>query len=130
VFLTFEPAVIDTAWIVADYFPELTAVDANDAGPGAIARVLDVVDVRPVPVPADCIDGFAGCYWNRPDAYLDAVVLDGISSFAQMPAAPRARGVDRLRDELRTGAWDRKYGHLRALDELDIGYRLVVAQVP
>jgi hypothetical protein len=130
VFLTFEPAFVDRAWLVVDYFPELTATDANDASPDAIANVLDVVDVRPVPVPADCRDGFAGCYWNRPEAYLDPVVLDGISSFAQMPPEERARGVERLRADLQSGTWDRKYGHLRALDELDIGYRLVVAQVP
>jgi SAM-dependent methyltransferase len=130
VFLTFEPAFFDAAWIFTDYFGGLAAVDANDAGPSDIARVLDVVEVRPVPVPADCVDGFAGCYWNRPDAYLDPVVLDGISSFAQMPAEMRARCVDRLRADLRSGAWDHKYGYLRALAELDIGYRLVLAQVP
>ena len=79
-------------------------------------------------MPADCIDGFAGCYWNRPEAYLDPLVQDGISCFAQMPDDLRARGMERLRAELASGAWDEKYGSLRTLAEIDLGYRLLVAR--
>jgi hypothetical protein len=32
-----------------------------------------------------------------------------------------------LRRDLETGAWDRRYADLLALDEYDAGYRLVVA---
>jgi hypothetical protein len=28
---------------------------------------------------------------------------------------------------LASGTWDRRFGHLRALDTIDLGYRLVVA---
>ena len=113
----FEPAFADDAWIVADYFPEILEQESERNAPGApdIARHLDVVSVEPVPVPADCIDGFGGCFWNRPEAYLDPLVQEGMSCFAQMPASLRARGMDRLRAELASGQWDRKYGHLRAL---------------
>ena len=36
----------------------------------------------------------------------------------------------RLRADLASGAWHARYGHLLAADALDLGYRLVVAQLP
>ena len=51
-----------------------------------------------------------------------------MSSFAQMPGDIRTRGMERLRSEIASGAWDAKYGHLRALGECDLGYRLVVGR--
>jgi hypothetical protein len=78
-------------------------------------------------VPADCIDGFAGAYWNRPEAYLEPKVRQAMSCFASLDDAVVARGVEHLRADLRSGRWDERHGHLRQLDELDLGYRLVVA---
>jgi len=34
----------------------------------------------------------------------------------------------RLADDLASGAWDRRYGTLRALQELDLGYRLITGR--
>jgi SAM-dependent methyltransferase len=126
----FEPSFANDAWIVYDYFPEMMELESERNAPGTadIARALDVVSVVPVPVPADCTDGFAGCYWNRPEAYLDPVVQEGMSCFAQMPDDIRNRGMQRLAREIASGEWDRKYGHLRALDACDLGYRLLVAR--
>jgi hypothetical protein len=39
-----------------------------------------------------------------------------------------ARGTARLRADLESGRWDERHGHLRDLDEMDLGYRLVVAE--
>ena len=47
--------------------------------------------------------------------------------FAQVPPAAMASGLARLDQDLACGAWERRFGHLRALDTLDLGYRLVVA---
>jgi hypothetical protein len=89
-----------------------------------------VQHVVPVPVPADCIDGFAGCYWNRPEQYLDPVVQAGMSCFAQLDPEILARGSERLRLDLESGAWDKKYGHLRAEASHDLGYRILTAGLP
>jgi ubiquinone/menaquinone biosynthesis C-methylase UbiE len=126
----FEPSFADDAWIVFDYFPEMVELETERNAPGIadIAQHLDVRDVAPVAVPADCVDGFAGCFWNRPEAYLDPVVQEGMSCFAQMPSVVRTRGMDRLRAEIESGEWDRKYGYLRALPECDLGYRVLVAR--
>ena len=33
----------------------------------------EVVDV---PIPHDCLDGFLGAFWRRPEAYLDALAIE------------------------------------------------------
>ena len=128
VIYVFDTTMTDSFWLVTDYFPEILDLGSERAAPSiaALAEHLDVRRVAVVPVPADCIDGFGGCYWNRPEAYLDADVRAGMSSFAQLDADIEARGVERLRSDLGSGAWDARYGTLRALPEYDIGYRLVI----
>jgi hypothetical protein len=83
--------------------------------------------VEPVPVPADCRDGFLCAYWNRPEAYLDPTVRAGMSPLAQLPAAKAEQGCARLRDDLASGVWDARHGQLRALPHYDWGYRLIIA---
>ena len=129
VIFTFDTAMTDSAWLVTDYFPEVLELGSERAAPSIpqLREHLDVRRVEVVPVPADCTDGFAGCYWNRPEAYLDPVVRAGMSSFSQLDDAIEARGVARLRDALSSGEWDARYGYLRSKPEHDVGYKLVIA---
>jgi SAM-dependent methyltransferase len=129
VLFLFEPSYANEAWIVTDYFPEMLDMETERNAPSVddIAVRLDVRQVEAVPVPRDCVDGFGGSYWNRPEAYLDPDVQAGMSCFAQMDDDLLQRGMNRLARELESGAWDEKYGQLRALDECDFGYRLIVA---
>jgi SAM-dependent methyltransferase len=130
VLLTWDPAA-DAFWLLRDYLPEFVEADrevfptlaayAEAFGPNAR------VEVAPVPIPRDCVDGFLGAYWARPEAYLDAAVRAGISLFA-LPGTET--GLARLRADLATGAWHARHGHLLELDALDLGYRLVVAHLP
>jgi SAM-dependent methyltransferase len=125
IILTFDPNV---KWFwLADYFPELIAID-NEKMPklDAFQRLLGDVDISVVPVPHDCTDGFLACYWRRPEAYLDQRVRNAISSFHKIDDA--TDGLARLADDLQTGNWHKRYGHLADLGELDCGYRLVVAR--
>jgi SAM-dependent methyltransferase len=113
-------------WLVQDYFPEIVEDDRKHFPTfEAMAEVLGPLDVRPVPVPADCSDGFLGAYWRRPAMYLDAGVRGAISAF------PKLRDVEprlaRLHADLADGTWEARHGGLLALPELDLGYRLVVA---
>jgi SAM-dependent methyltransferase len=116
-------------WLVQDYFPEIPAHD-RDTFPALdeVAGFLGTVDVRPVPVPADCSDGFLGAYWRRPEMYLDAGARAAISGFARLGDVDAKLG--RLRADLADGTWERRHGHLRALDTVDLGYRLIVARRP
>jgi hypothetical protein len=88
-----------------------------------IARCLGGARSVPVPVPWDCRDGFYHAFWRRPEAYLDERVRAGISVFARLDDEEKAGALAR-----RTGAWKRRNADLLQLDELDLGYRLVVAE--
>lgn len=124
----FESSVTAGFWAI-EYFPEALEVPTERDAPGVdrLRELLDVREVRPVPVPIDCTDGFGAAYWGRPEAYLDPDVQTGMSWLAVLPAEVRARGTARLAADLASGAWDRRLGHLRDLPELDAGYRLVIA---
>ncbi len=82
--------------------------------------------VAPVLVPHDCSDGFLYAYWRRPEAYLDPRIRSGSSSFWVMGAAAET-GLQRLKQDLETGEWQRRYGELLTRDAYDAGYRLVVS---
>ena len=129
VILLFEPWISWQFWLV-EYFPECMSLPSEKRAP-TIEQMrlhLDVQTVVPVPIPADCVDGFAGAYWRRPESYLDPSVRAGISSLAQLSPEVSERCVHRLRQDLASGEWDARYGYLRELTELDLGYCLLIAQ--
>ncbi len=124
VLLTFDPS--HRPWLT-DYLPELAALDEAQApAMSDYERWLGPVRITPVLVPHDCSDGFLYAYWRRPAAYLDPYIRSGSSSFFAIGSSADA-GLERLRHDLETGAWERRYAELRARDEYDAGYRLVVA---
>lgn len=128
VILTWNPA-SEGFWLVQDYFSDLLSIDrALFPTIATIADALGEIVVHPVPIPADCTDGFLGAYWRRPDAYLDPAVRSGMSSFARV--ADVESRIDRLRDDLASGAWQQRHGALLGQDALDVGYRLVIAHAP
>jgi SAM-dependent methyltransferase len=129
VVMTFDTDETDTFWLVHDYLPEIAALDG-----GRIPAIADTVEwlggnclVEPVPVPHDCRDGFLGAFWRRPQRYLEPAVIPGISSFGELDPAVLERGLAQLRNDLDSGAWQRRYSGLLSREELDIGIRLVVA---
>jgi SAM-dependent methyltransferase len=127
VIVTYDPAATGF-WLVEDYFPAIRAIDQQTLPPlGAFQRALGPVDIRPLPIPYDCIDGFLGAYWRRPYAYLDPGVRSAISAFARIPNIDA--GLARLRSDLADGTWARRYGHLLQQTALDLGYRLVIAHL-
>ena len=71
--------------------------------------------------------GWWGHIGAAPEAYLNPVVVAGMSTLAQLRPADLARGQARLKQDRTSGAWDARYGYLRHLPEYDVGYRLLVA---
>jgi SAM-dependent methyltransferase len=129
VFLTWDADVIGEAfWLLAEYLPEARAADAALAVPmHRLTAMLDDPVIKPVPVPADCTDGFGAAYWRRPDAYLDATVRAGMSVFTRTEPSLVEPGLSRLAADLTSGRWHEEHAGLLDLDELDLGYRLVTA---
>ncbi|MEX0922702.1 MAG: class I SAM-dependent methyltransferase [Rhodovibrionaceae bacterium] len=125
VFLTYDPS-FRGFWL-ADYFPALIGLDE-----GQMPRMtkfenwLGPVSVSSVPIPHDCTDGFLAGYWRRPAAYLDQRVRAAMSSFWAIGGVEH--GLTRLEEDLKSGAWEKRYADLLARDELDCGYRLVETQ--
>jgi len=113
-------------WLTDHYFPTVVPTD-RAAFPrlADLAHALGGAEVQPVPVPADCSDGFLGAYWRRPAAYLDAGVRGAISAFARIPDP--APALARLAADLADGTWERRWGSHLPADEMDLGYRLVIS---
>jgi SAM-dependent methyltransferase len=126
VILTWDPESTGF-WLVDEYFPELAALDRPIFPTmDELRRILGPIEVRPVPVPHDCADGFLGAYWRRPRAYLDAGVRGAISTFGKLTTLEAP--LERLRRDLDDGSWARRHGDLMDRTEMDLGYRLVVAR--
>lgn len=123
VLMTFDPA--HRPWLT-DYLPELAALDeAQMPAMSDYERWLGPVRISPVPVPHDCSDGFLYSYWRRPAAYLDPFIRSGSSSFWAIGNVDA--GLDRLKQDLDSGAWQHRYADLLGLEAYDAGFRLVVA---
>jgi SAM-dependent methyltransferase len=129
VLLNADPDEVAESWLVRDYLPGFRRL----VRPGFdLAQTLDALGggrIEPVPIPHDCTDGFMHAYWRRPQAYLDPQVRAGISVFHLLDRAEVERGVERLAADLASGEWERRNRDLLGLEELDLGYRLVVAEV-
>jgi SAM-dependent methyltransferase len=69
--------------------------------------------IEPVPIPVDCTDGFVEAFYGHPESLLDPVVRHAQSTWQFLDHATTQEGLDTLAEDLRTGAWDARYGHLR-----------------
>jgi SAM-dependent methyltransferase len=127
VFLTFDLEAMQKFWLL-DYFPNVLAIERGKSGLERFADVFPEVALAPVPIPADCRDGFLGAYWRRPEAYLQASVRAGISSFAKLGRVELEQGLQRLQEDLNCGAWRARYAPLTGRDSLDLGYRLATCR--
>ncbi|MBC7791417.1 MAG: class I SAM-dependent methyltransferase [Anaerolineae bacterium] len=123
--LTWDPE-CDGFWLTQEYFPEILAMDrCTFPALSELREELGVLNMQRFPIPADCTDGFLGAYWRRPHEYLEASVRANISSLAAVDTGDVR--LARLRADLESGRWQRRYGHLLDLPSLDIGYCLVTA---
>lgn len=131
VVVTWEPAIAVDYWLLTDYLPEIAEHEADLATVEAVIAGLDgdgrQVEVETLEVPADCRDGVMAAYWRRPDAYLDPAVRGAISSISLLDQTVVTEAMARLDADLTDGTWARRHGSLLDRDELDLGYRLVVA---
>ena len=127
--VTWDPEVFAREfWLVRDYLPEATAREAHAATLATVSAQLGGAESQPLPVPADCTDGFFAAYWRRPQAYLDARVRGAISGLALLDDDVVSAAMKRLRSDLDDGRWHARYPELAELHEIDLGYRLVVAE--
>jgi SAM-dependent methyltransferase len=127
VILTFTPRPPEPWW-QPEYVPELFDVEARRMPElDRVVRGLGgEVEVRVLPVPADCIDGFGQAFFARPERTLDSHVRRAMSAWSFVDDAVEERYVSELGADLASGAWDERWGRFRDLAEFDVGLRLVV----
>ena len=130
VLLTLDLDVTAEMWLARDYLPEIVEHDRQTfPSIEQLEAVLPNLRVETIPIATDCTDGFCVALWSRPEAHLDPQVRKASSIWHLLPPAVVERGMEQLRDDLETGEWDRRYGELRERESLDIGVRLVSAQL-
>ena len=128
VIFTIEPREVGNFWLTQAYFPEIIELDRGRCpSVGEIVNYLGECRIEPVAIPHDCADGFLAAFWRRPEAYLDPTVRAGISAFALLEQDAVDRGAALLEADLRSGEWERRFGHIRSLDALDVCYRIVMS---
>jgi SAM-dependent methyltransferase len=132
VVLTWDPEVTSRFWLLTEYLPQIPALERGLACLDAVCAGLrpggGKVSVHPVLVPADCTDGFLGAYWRRPEAYLQPAVRAAISSLSRIDQDEVRAAMARLAADLASGRWEDRHRDLTTRAELDLGYRLVVAE--
>jgi SAM-dependent methyltransferase len=128
VFLTLDVEASGQFWLLQDYFPDIHKID-QEIFPSldVLESVLGPIKSLPVNIPADCVDGFLGAYWRRPEAYLDPAVRAGMSTFSKI--ADVDERIEVLRQDLTTGKWARRHRNLLSQDSIDLGYRIVTARL-
>lgn len=130
VIVTFDPEYEADLWIARDYLTEHVVRAFSSLPP--ISCVLDVfpeATVRPLPLANDCSDRMFAALWGRPEEYLDPRVRAATSVWQRLPDDVVRRAIEALREDLASGDWDERHGHLRTTPELDAGLRLVTAEL-
>ena len=131
VVLTVDAPALRHFWLI-DYIPEVVAVE--EARFPRLDQVIDTltpgsseVRVDAVAVPKDCSDGFGEAFFARPEAFLQPEIRAATSGLVLTDPQAVHRGLHRLEEDLTSGAWDEKYGHLRSQAERCGAIRLVTA---
>ena len=129
VILTCDPDLVEAFWL-NDYAPLVLSTEARRYP--AMALIADAlggrVEVIPMRIPFDGRDGFNEAYYGRPERLLEAGVRTACSAWSFVDAETAEGYVGRLRNDLATGAWDRKYGHLRTQPAFDGSLRLLISR--
>jgi SAM-dependent methyltransferase len=131
VIVTMDVDRLGELWLIRDYVPEMLPCHAA-AFPSisTLCRALPDASVSVVAVPRDCTDQFLAALWARPEAYLDARIRSATSAWNQVPGEVVDRALAALRHDLVSGVWDERYRQLRHMPALDVGLRIVRAEMP
>jgi hypothetical protein len=130
VMVTFDSEALEELWITADYFPEMLKLKRpSGTSSRDLVTMLPAATSSPLPVPRDCEDRFFAALWARPELLFDEEVVRPMWVWQSISEAARREGRRRLAADLKSGAWEERYGHLREQQELDVGLRLVVSDL-
>lgn len=75
-----------------------------------------------------CRDGFSEAYYGRPEMFLDPRARRANSAWSFLGMDEEARAVQALSDDLKSGAWDSRYGALRTQPFFEGSLVVIVSQ--
>jgi hypothetical protein len=126
--LTFDGDDLDRFWLT-DYAPELIAVERGRYP--KIDKICQMLggktEVRIIPIPIDCTDGFTEAFYARPEQFLDTAVRRSQSAWSFVNAEVQEKFAETLRADLESGAWENRYGQWRTKPSYDGSLRLIVS---
>ena len=129
IIVTWDPIVFaKNFWLVRDYLPEIAERESTLTTLHQIAAEFQSPAVHILPVPSTCSDGFLGAFWCRPQAYLDHKVRGATSAFALLDTSTVNTTMQRLQDDLASGLWRHNNSDILDRTDIDLGYRLLVAE--
>jgi ubiquinone/menaquinone biosynthesis C-methylase UbiE len=127
---TYIPEEQNFFWLI-DYFPALFKVDIEKF-PSTNKLVELIKDcgfefsvVEKYELNYDLKDNFLAANWRKPENYLKEEIQSGISTFSLLSKREIKQGADLLRDDLRSGDWNKKYGDILTEEYFDAGYRFL-----
>ncbi|MGA8744451.1 MAG: class I SAM-dependent methyltransferase [Solirubrobacterales bacterium] len=126
--VAFDPGALTSLWITRDYFPEMLRLKRRSSLTSTeLARRLSPAHSIPLPVPRDCTDHFFAALWARPELLFEEKVVRPMWVWQSISEEARSAGRERLAADLNSGAWEKRYGYLRKMTELDVGLRMVIS---
>ncbi len=127
--LSCDPDLLERSWLHA-YAPEMIAVEARRY-PSMAAIVKELggnAEVKAVPIPLNCVDGFGEAYYGRPERMLDHGARLANSAWSFVDPSVGERFAAELGRDLADGSWDRRYGELRTQPFFEGSLRLIIAR--
>jgi len=130
VIFTMDPRKSEQFWLY-DYFPEIARQCLEVFPP--IDEVAGIISgngkwqtlIKKFPLPPDLSDRHMISAWAKPEIYFDAQMRQNTSGFALASPTVVELGLKRLKQDLKSGQWDSKYGNLRSRKYFDGGFRFL-----
>ena len=117
----------DPFWLTKDYFPEVYDLDKTIfPNLDELKDYFDDVEMTPLLIPEDCIDGFLAAYWKRPLSYLDQKVRNSISSFSKFKDLDKR--LNKLDSDVKNGIWSKTNASILMNTKLDAGYVIITGK--
>lgn len=126
VIMTYDPRPGKDFWFYR-YFPgiyrqELGKFPTKEAAAAALSGADRKIRFVDFPLPADLADKNMHAGWNRPEYYFDEQARGNSSGFARTDQKDVAAGLEKLKRDLASGDWEKRYGYLRQQKELHTGF--------
>ncbi|HWD41401.1 MAG TPA: class I SAM-dependent methyltransferase [Fimbriimonas sp.] len=128
VILTFDGDELDRFWL-SEYAPDLIQAERRRYPKmDRLRNLLGGATVEAIKIPIDCTDGFTEAFYARPERFLEESVRRSQSAWSFLEPEVEERIVKRLRRDLESGEWERRYGEWRSRPCFEGSLRLVVGR--